>query len=573
MIRVFKSGLLLLVLSTAVLAEYTIEEVRKSGPKRSAHDQLIWIKTLQSKGRSVDAVAELRTLSQRDLSEPLRQAVNLEFARALLANERQQQTTQRDRKELDQLLDSLRQSHPESPTVLLLELEAELDPSDPAATERVLQTLNTAEERFASSASFWLEAGQLYSRMGRTRDVDRSMARLESISNRADPGDAQGAGPSGNDDVSQAREILDYVSRARTALAVNRADESMATLRDWGRHYPRSLQPRRMLLRVASSARRPDVLGSLEGELRELEGEHGQSWRQARVMRLIIEAESGDAEKLAEAAEMTSRWLSRYPGDVNAHASAALVAEAQGDFDAAIREYRNALRHGDRSLENTRSLLSLLLVTRRFEEAREWVEKLAPHEVFTPQLLSLSVQTHLALGSSQKAVELARQAVARSPLVGEHHAVLAQALQAAGGAEANEVLSELKLAVELGAGNPANWVAAISFHLRQPELQTLDVARLVNRLTALIHAYGDSLPENWEQILMGRCLESGGNAREAEPFYRAALQTDVSFASRLWIPKGAMVTREIRTQRPKLDDLRPMGKPVYQTLGLLRSWC
>lgn len=578
MFRCIVTLLLLTQLSTQAFAEYTIEPLVKKADGSSLKLQLVG--ALRRAGKTGEALKELRELLRTELDERSRLLIRYEYARMLMDQELLKEEGDRNWKEFDEAIALLRESASESPLISILEMESQLARSDLSRADRLRDVelkLQAAGKTFEQSAVFWQGASRLYLKLGKAREADVAMARFEAInqrlteSARRQPDDGQPSDNPTAEDDARVREILGYLDLSRQQLAVGNVNDSLQTLRQWADRFPSSTQPRSMMIRIASGFRRIDELARLERELKDLEDESGPWWRQARTQRLLLEAERGDEEALAEAAKLTADWTDSQPDQPLAWTMAGLVAEAQGEFDNAIAAYRTAFRLGERAPDLIHSLLGLLLLTEDHSAALRLADQLDSHQLLTPGVLPLVVQTHIKLGNPMDAAQLAERAISVSPLASEFHAALGnahRALDANGSERAHEAYNE---ALELDQSSLANWVALLFCDLEQPRIPTVEVARLTNRAAALLDAYGEEMPSSWQRIVVGRCLELSGDLQLAESYYRSALQLDPSGTARQWIPSGSIVTRQVSLDQKKLQDGNATSRPVRQVLGLIRG--
>ncbi|MFO0949140.1 MAG: tetratricopeptide repeat protein [Planctomycetota bacterium] len=462
------------------------------------------------------------------------------MASSMIAEQQRLPADRRNWRPFDEVLAELRVSMPNSYQLALLEIEADMV-RQPLEQDKIAARLRDAEKKFADKPAFWQAAVDLYLALGRTQEAERCTDHLESLTKETDSaakarlalargnmGDAERILRESESNIEDADKLAMLASLAILSQHAGRLDESREPLRRQAAARPNDIGVRFLLGQIAAQVRDTEDLKHWEDELRELEGPNGSLWTFFRIQRLLILAEQGDLDQLAEASALCRQLLNRRPGWFLAHVAEGMIAEAQGVPSEAIAAYRYAFDLGDRRPALSRRLASLLIVQGMDVEAMTHFDQLPESTLLFPDLLPLVVQVAIRSGNPDRAVDLAQKGVASMPMLAENHVLLGQAYQArrmAGDVE--RAKAAFAAANQLRPGDLATWIATLYAFIgsTDPDTSTMSLEAL-RGIAELLNGSAPAPTDARQSYLLGRALQLAGDIKNADAFYRQALQED-----------------------------------------------
>ncbi|HBI44281.1 MAG TPA: hypothetical protein DDY78_15730, partial [Planctomycetales bacterium] len=117
------------------------------------------------------------------------------------------------------------------------------------------------------------------------------------------------------------------------------------------------------------------TLQAIVDDVRGIEGADGVAWRYCEASLLIFQAQNGDKAGLKDARALLAEVGKRRPGWSRPPLLEGEVEELDGDADGAAAKYRQAIDLGDRRPEVLRVTARLLASRRRYDEAKQVLEK------------------------------------------------------------------------------------------------------------------------------------------------------------------------------------------------------
>jgi tetratricopeptide (TPR) repeat protein len=192
---------------------------------------------------------------------------------------------------------------------------------------------------------------------------------------------------------------------------------------------------------------------------------------------------------------------------------AARICELEENWEKAIDHYQRAIDLGERSPQVLRRVAQLLFERQRYLEADRAIRMLGdlPHDTSSVGALRLATELSLWSRDVERALTLARRAVATESDDYRDHVWLGQVLWAAG--KPQEAHAALQRAVEMANGAPGPWVALIQFLANSGQRRSAEAAieDASNQLT------GDQAP-----LALAQCYEAIGQRERAEEQYLLA---------------------------------------------------
>jgi cellulose synthase operon protein C len=117
------------------------------------------------------------------------------------------------------------------------------------------------------------------------------------------------------------------------------------------------------------------TLQAIVDDVRGIEGADGVAWRYCEASLLIFQAQNGDKTGLKDARALLGEVGKRRPGWSRPPLLEGEVERLDGDLDAAAAKYRQAIDLGDRRPEVLRVTAQLLASRRRYDEAKQVLDK------------------------------------------------------------------------------------------------------------------------------------------------------------------------------------------------------
>ena len=184
--------------------------------------------------------------------------------------------------------------------------------------------------------------------------------------------------------------------------------------------------------------------GQILNEVRRLEGAEGALWRYTRAQLLVLEQlKTHDPKLLDEAANLLAEAKTRRPGWSKVTLAAAEVDELRGDLGAAARGFQAALDQGERDPQAIRRFVQVLYRQGRFAQAATLLGRVQQEGTLAPELDRLAAAVAFRAHDEDRAIALARRAVASRPDAAADQTWLGQLLAAAARQADNERQTDL----------------------------------------------------------------------------------------------------------------------------------
>jgi tetratricopeptide (TPR) repeat protein len=283
----------------------------------------------------------------------------------------------------------------------------------------------------------------------------------------------------------------------------------------WGElasQRPDDLRARIALFDLALQRGDDDQLRHWLGEMRRVEGEHGAMWRYGEAVLALRQARQGDPSQLGDAARLLAEVARRRPSWARVPTLEAEVSELEGNAERALEKYLRAVELGERQPTVIRRAVQLLSERRRYLEAEQLLGRLQEQMPLTGDLQRLASAVSQHTRGRERALELARQAVADEPDDPHHRLWLGQLLWSMRHVE--EAEQAFREAVRVADDIPDTWVALV---------QHLARTRQTEAANAALEEAAKKLPPDQAPIALAQCYEALGRHDRAEQYYRAAL--------------------------------------------------
>jgi tetratricopeptide (TPR) repeat protein len=236
---------------------------------------------------------------------------------------------------------------------------ADLETTDdhkPALTSRMI--LDKAESEVGDTVDLRLARAVRLARLSR-EDAAKVLAQLEEKGDRFAAAD-----------------------QTRLLLGLGEAYDRVGATEDAVRLYKQvrdrsadDLEVRLRLFDLSLKAKDETVLKEVVDEVRRIEGVDGVLWRFGEASLLLLQAQFGDKTGLHDAHVLLTEAAKRRPGWSRPPLLEAEIDELEGDVDAAAAKCAQAIDLGDHRPEVIRQTVQLLVYRRRYEEARQVLQK------------------------------------------------------------------------------------------------------------------------------------------------------------------------------------------------------
>ncbi len=483
---------------------------------------------LLDNGRSDEACQVLEPM--RNLASPPA-GYWIWVTRARLQNQLRMRAANRRWDIVEEALAQADATEPPSAELALVRAEYLLEKGD---ADGAKATLEKAQTSFPQEAAVSCARADLASRMGRFDEAESILDQALRSKQAANPIELRLAQcrlwlkRSSASDRSKLKRLADDElttfstgDRARLGFALaaawyrlNDLEKAADRWREIAKILPKDLRSRSWLLDLELQRGQPAVARQWVEELRRIEGESGVYWRYGDCAILIHEAH-GRRANLDEARRKLQEIDRLYKNWPRAAALAGSIAEMEGNYLQAIREYSRALDQGEAQPGVLARLLEILIHRREFGKAEIEVTKYEQKHPLTPELARLGAD--VALGSRDKlsaktALRRAELAVA-TPIRDYREALwLASICLAAG--ESARAESMLTTALDLAGHAPDVWIAWLAY-LAQTN-QADRASQEIDRMEKFLNKHRVALTR-------ARCYDAMRQFDQAGSAYRAAV--------------------------------------------------
>jgi tetratricopeptide (TPR) repeat protein len=278
-------------------------------------------------------------------------------------------------------------------------------------------------------------------------------------------------------------------------------------------------------------------------EIRKLEGE-GPFWHYGQAALCVVTKPVTAALDEAAFQHLAAARKLR-PGWAQVLLLTAQIQDRQGQGDAALQNYLQAIDLGERSPRAIRRAVELLYVKQRYSDADRLLRDLEQQSsLFTGDVGRVASEVSARLENLDRALEIA-QKVATGSKNWRDHLWLGQlqglvGLRAKSEGKADEAQRQLddakrslQLANQLKPEAPETWLSLVRFYM---EIDRKSEAE------ALVHQAEKTLPEKTAGLALAACYEALGNDEQAAKLYQAAIKES---------PQDPLVVRSVAE-----DDLR-----------------
>lgn len=487
--------------------------------------------TLATVGKLDDAIAEYRLLYRTDPSVAPR-LIRLLVQRNLRDDQKPNWT------EVDQVLNGMISRAPKAAETILLQAEVQQAQGKMAEARA---TLTQARDAQPDKVEFWLALATLNSLEGKLDagiDVldqaekklgDRlefRLARARFLIRSDRPGSAealakleQDSGKLGANEPRLWQGLAELYSRAGKAEDAQRLWDRVAQAQ------PKDLRVRLAQFDLALAKGDLDAMAKLADEIRTLEGDQGSLWRYARACRTLTEVRAEtNAKKRKDLLEQLRKDLAlvlrQRPNWTPAMIRGAEADEIQGDIDAALQKYTQALDNGENSPTVIRRVVQIHYQQRHYDEARRLLTRLRDLSGGMDRIkTSLDVMSN----DFDNAIAEARKPLQNGSKDPKDYVWLGQILlqaRAARPAEAAKLGGEaekvLRQAIQLPGADrvPEAWIALV---------QCLALTNQKDQAAAIIQQAQQKLPVEIQANTLAQCYEMVDNLKQAGAKFKEAL--------------------------------------------------
>lgn len=298
-------------------------------------------------------------------------------------------------------------------------------------------------------------------------------------------------------------------------------------------------------------------------ELEKSESKVGYAWRGAQLRQLVARAvrakpKSAEREKaLKQAQERLAELKRSRPAWSVGFLVQAQITDLRGDRKEALRQYDEAMRRGERSVEVLRRVFALRYSEGDLNKAFE-IQRRLPADSLTGVLGRAAAEAALVGGDLDAARQHAEKEAAKSAKP-EDHVWLATIYARSYGRDLNQrakVEGAFREAIKRDGKSHAAWVGRVLYLAEFPEKEVRDDAKkvlgeAVEALKEKRDAYG----------ALGMACEAVGDVANAEKFYAAALSykatrtaSNLHAAARFYLRQGRQEKAEAL-----LHELKDLG--------------
>jgi predicted Zn-dependent protease len=303
------------------------------------------------------------------------------------------------------------------------------------------------------------------------------------------------------------RAIADDLYRLGDAASAAR------TWRELTRRLPTDLDSRVRLLEIAVAEGNSREIKKLVDDLRRIEGDNGTFWRYGEAARLLGQARGGQRSDIAPARKLLGEAAQRRPKWACIPLLEAAADEIEGNTEAAVQHYLQALEQGEKNRQVLAHVARLLYQRRQYEQADDVVRQAEEQGMLDSNLARLGAEAALKRHDLERALVLARTAVPPAARDYRDHLWHAQVLDAAG--KPQEAEAALRRAVLRAGAAPDPWVALVRHLVQQGQRTQAEI--VVDEAKRRI------APDRFV-LVEARCQEALGNSGQAEKSFLTYLK-------------------------------------------------
>ena len=387
--------------------------------------------TLASIGQLDEALEEQRKI----MKLPGAPAVGwLKLARWLTRKNLRLEPSERDWEEVEKALDQAAGADPEAIDVSILRAEV-LVAQD--RVEEAEKMLSEARDKKPDQPVFWIALAGLAQRQGQwergaqiLQEAEQKLGDIVPLRLARARYLAQRHGGEASQQVRKLAEKSQRFSREdllqlRTGLVgaslrIGDDEQAERLCQLLSKEDPNNLRIRLLLFELALRAKDASGMERILKEIERIEGK-GPIWHFGWAARLVVLAGDGrekvldEAQKhLAEARKLRPKW-SRVP------ALAGEIHELQGNQEAAMENYRQAIELGGQNTRSIRRMAQLLYQQKRYLEAHQMIRRLEEQQRSFPlDLGRMASELSLRLEDFDRSVEMARRVASDSEDYHDH---------------------------------------------------------------------------------------------------------------------------------------------------------
>ena len=276
---------------------------------------------------------------------------------------------------------------------------------------------------------------------------------------------------------------------------------------------PKNVRMQLILLEVGFQSKQLKQIDRALEALKAIEGE-GADWHFGQARRLIFLAEeTKDKNAYREAVSHLEKAKALRPTNSQYVTLAAKLLSAEGDQQASLGKYLEAIRLGEKSPDVTGRAIALLVGFRKLEEANKLIEDLRESRApFTEEMARIAVSVSLQLGNRDVALKSLEQLV-RDFQGGSDPKWIGLAYLDVEKYDLAE--AKFRAALAINSGDPDLWVALIQSFARRKQFEKVD---------ATIEEAKQAIPEDKSDLAIGQCYEIAGKGSLADEFYQKAIE-------------------------------------------------
>ena len=451
------------------------------------------------------------------------------FANSLILLNQKKTRSKQDWREFDTVMEKLAKIDPEPPQVAMLKTQKLMVNSEqedaakfiraareknPAAFELWLKEFDLAESRRDSNLMAELVQGaqdQFGDSVNIRKMKGRSIVSQSGLSEGAKPELLKLSEP--NPSWTELQNLQLAESFALNFLAIEDYDDALRLAMLVQGAQPKNLQNSLTLVEICRRSKRLDVMERVLQQMKSVEGE-GADWHFGQAHRMVLVAEeTKDRSVLREAVAHLEKAKMLRPTDGQCALFSAKILDIQGDSLAAISQFLEAIRLGERSSAVTGRTLTLLISLGKIEDADKLITELREAgSPFTEEMARMAVAVNLQLGRKELASKLLEQFV-RNYRGGSDPKWLGRAFL---NIEKYDLAEEqFRKAIAATPGDPDSWIGLV---------QTLTRSKQADKAEVAIDEAKLAIAEDKSALAIAQCYETAGKMSLADEYYRKAIE-------------------------------------------------
>ena len=312
---------------------------------------------------------------------------------------------------------------------------------------------------------------------------------------------------------------------------------------------PDDLVTRISAFRVARDAGDDEKMQKSIDQIKDLVGDTNSNWQYAEAARIVsaVGRNKLPITELEKARKLIDSALAQRPNWGPLHALLGEIEQRQGNIDMAILKYERAFELGEQNAQTIRSLVMLMVLRNRPQDAERIVNSIPQARVMLGPRVSATID--IMLGREKEALVSAQQAAESDQGKSDYSTQLWYGNVMLRAGKFDDALKAIIRARDLADNVPDTWLALINFYVATHDM---------DKAKEVIAQAESKLPADRKDRTMALAYELVKDYPKAGPLYESALKQT---------PKDLNLLRQMATYYSQVNDPQRLVDILSQTLS------